>query len=133
MTKQNINTVIVILVIAVFYGILHVAGITCPIRFVTGISCPGCGMTRAWLSLLKGDLEQAFHYHPLFFLPPVCMVIYLCRKHISQNSRKYLWYFFIFLIFGAYFIRLLNPEDQIVTAQPEISLPARIILKLLSR
>ena len=43
--------------ILIFCGIpilLYVTGIGCPIKFWTGVSCPGCGMTRAWLAALSG-------------------------------------------------------------------------------
>ena len=44
--RQNISA---LFTIAVFYLILEsVFGITCPILFLTGISCAGCGMSRAW-------------------------------------------------------------------------------------
>ena len=42
----------------------------CPFRFFFGISCPGCGMTRALLAALRLDFAAAFSYHPLFFLLP---------------------------------------------------------------
>lgn len=35
-------------------------GIPCPIRLLTGLRCPGCGMTRMALCLLHGDLRGAF-------------------------------------------------------------------------
>ena len=35
-------------------------GIPCPIHLVTGLRCPGCGMTRMALCLLRGDLRGAF-------------------------------------------------------------------------
>lgn len=37
----------------------------CPFRHLTGYSCPGCGMTRACVSLAHGDLGASFYYHPL--------------------------------------------------------------------
>jgi hypothetical protein len=37
----------------------------CPTAFFLGIPCPGCGMTRAALALLHGDLRAAFGFHPL--------------------------------------------------------------------
>ncbi len=55
-----------ILGIALFYLLLESLGITCPIKFCTGISCAGCGMSRAWLALLRGDLGAAVSFHPLF-------------------------------------------------------------------
>lgn len=41
----------------------------CIFRKVTGVPCPGCGMTRAHLAVLHLDLQGAFFYHPLWFLP----------------------------------------------------------------
>ena len=60
----------------------------CPIRLVTGVSCAGCGMTRAWLSVLRLDLRQAFYYHPLFLLPPVGAALWLCRKKLPRKFLK---------------------------------------------
>jgi hypothetical protein len=37
----------------------------CPVAIVTGHPCPGCGLTRATLALLHGDLHEAMHLHPL--------------------------------------------------------------------
>ncbi|MBC8544660.1 MAG: DUF2752 domain-containing protein [Clostridia bacterium] len=40
---------------------------SCVIRLLTGIPCPGCGLSRAYLALLHGHIADAFYYHPLFF------------------------------------------------------------------
>lgn len=40
----------------------------CPSAALFGIPCPGCGLTRATLALLHGDLAGAFHFHPLVFV-----------------------------------------------------------------
>lgn len=40
----------------------------CPIALVTGVACPGCGMTRAMVALVHGDLGAAWSFHPLFGL-----------------------------------------------------------------
>jgi hypothetical protein len=37
----------------------------CPIAIVTGHPCPGCGLTRATMALLDGDLQEAMRLHPL--------------------------------------------------------------------
>ena len=39
----------------------------CVFYSVTGLYCPGCGGTRAILSLLDGEFVQSFLYHP--FVP----------------------------------------------------------------
>lgn len=36
----------------------------CPSRLLAGVACPGCGMTRACLALVRGDLLLAWHHHP---------------------------------------------------------------------
>lgn len=55
-------------VIVAAYGLLFALGGTCPIKAVLGISCPGCGMTRACLHAVRLDLAAAFYYHPLWVL-----------------------------------------------------------------
>jgi hypothetical protein len=37
----------------------------CPFKRVTGLPCPGCGATRAAVSLLQGDLSGAVAWNPL--------------------------------------------------------------------
>jgi hypothetical protein len=53
-------------------GALHVwvppegaAFILCPLRRATGLPCPGCGMTRAFSHLAKGEWSAAVRDHPL--------------------------------------------------------------------
>lgn len=40
-------------------------GIPCVFHGVTGLYCPGCGLTRALQACLQGDIEQAFRYNVL--------------------------------------------------------------------
>ncbi|NJL01839.1 MAG: DUF2752 domain-containing protein [Spirulinaceae cyanobacterium SM2_1_0] len=37
----------------------------CPFRALTGIPCPGCGMTRSFLAMSHGDFVGAASYHAL--------------------------------------------------------------------
>lgn len=46
----------------------------CPFALMTGIACPGCGMTRAASNLIRGDLGAAIGYHPLIPLITVLAV-----------------------------------------------------------
>lgn len=44
---------------------------TCPLLHATGIPCPGCGLTRATLLLLRGDFRASLTYHafaPVFLI-----------------------------------------------------------------
>jgi Protein of unknown function (DUF2752) len=59
-------------------GVLTLAGVFafivverlpfCPMATVLGIPCPGCGLTRASLALLHGDVRGALALHPLVFV-----------------------------------------------------------------
>lgn len=37
---------------------------TCLLKLATGVPCPACGMTRATLRLLRGDLVGSLAMHP---------------------------------------------------------------------
>ncbi|MEU4563613.1 DUF2752 domain-containing protein [Actinoplanes sp. NPDC023936] len=39
----------------------------CPLRTLTGIPCPACGLTTAAIAIVRGDLAGAFHANPLIF------------------------------------------------------------------
>jgi len=43
----------------------------CPFFRLTGVPCPGCGLTRACSALLRGDVQTAIKFHafaPVFIL-----------------------------------------------------------------
>lgn len=59
--------------------------IPCPWKALLGIPCPGCGMTRAWLSVLRLDLAGAFRLHPMFWSVPVMALWWLLEGNLSRN------------------------------------------------
>jgi hypothetical protein len=36
----------------------------CTFKRITGVGCPGCGLTRSFISLAHGDLGAAWRYNP---------------------------------------------------------------------
>lgn len=63
----------------------------CLFKNTVGIPCPGCGMTRALLSVLKGDLITAFYYHPLWVVVILYPVVYVIFKIIKPQEEFEMW------------------------------------------
>lgn len=60
----------------------------CPFHRLTGLSCPGCGGTRAVQALLAGDVLAACRFN-LFLIPSVLMLLaeYL-REAVAFIRRR---------------------------------------------
>ena len=118
------------LVLAAYVLLLHIFGIHCPIRYLTGISCPGCGMTRACLSLVRLDVTAALVYHPLVFLvPPAAVALFVLHRRGKRRALRILLYVLIAAFVAVYLWRMLWERGDIVVFAPERSLPARIIAR----
>lgn len=74
-------------IIVAFVLIMAMSNISCLIKKVTGIVCPGCGMTRAYISLLHFDFAKAFEYHKMFWSVPVIYVYFLFDGRIFKNKN----------------------------------------------
>ncbi|HVM90207.1 MAG TPA: DUF2752 domain-containing protein [Puia sp.] len=49
---------------------LETAQSLCPFKMLTGLPCPGCGITKSMVFLYEGNLHKSFYYH--LFGPFVC-------------------------------------------------------------
>ena len=62
----------------------------CPFFRVTGVPCPGCGLSRATTLLLKGDLAGSLRFHafaPIFLLAIVALFLsILLPKSMVQSA-----------------------------------------------
>ena len=125
--KKCVDAAIVVLAIVILYVFFHIAGIGCLIKFLTGISCPGCGMTRAWISMLRFHFKKAFFYHPLVLLPIPGALIFLLKYRLNTKVYKTLVYLMIVIFLTAYFIRMAQDGNGIVVFEPENGLVYRIL------
>jgi hypothetical protein len=85
--------------------------VLCPLRAVTGIPCPSCGLTRALAHLERGHLDQALKYHPfspLILLLALALFILLLLELVThqgiifnplKNRRNIYLFFAIVVIF----------------------------------
>ncbi|MCS6899723.1 MAG: DUF2752 domain-containing protein [Myxococcales bacterium] len=98
----------------IFLGLLP-----CPLAFTLHLPCPGCGMTRATLALLRGDLGGMLRFHPLAPLILLFLGSYLggnalgfviqgrwgwVDERLGPRSNALLWGFLL-LVLGVWLAR----------------------------
>ena len=132
--KQS-NVVTIMGIVALVYLIVtrinpEYGFIQCPFHFITGYSCPGCGMTRATVEIVKGDLIASWQWHPFgifFFVFATSFTLYHVYRAITKRvpnlpfevvARRYskpIWFglFTGILVFGA--VRLILELTGILT------------------
>ena len=107
--EKNIWILILFILIAFLLFVLNIP-VTCIFKSVTGISCPSCGMTRAFLSILHFNFVDAFFLNvlsiPLFLFIIFSIIIMIIE--IFKNKFEYIpklirflgkyWYIFIILL-----------------------------------
>lgn len=102
--KNNKNKKEKIFLIFFFFFLsvlILISQIKCPIRLIFHIYCPGCGITRMFISLIKLDFYQAFRYNPLvFIIIPIIIINNFFVKNLK--IKKIIWYILIILciVFG---------------------------------
>jgi hypothetical protein len=60
----------------------------CPVAGLLGIPCPGCGMSRAGVALLRGQFSLAWQLHPLIFLVVPLLLGVVGAWLAPQMSRR---------------------------------------------
>ena len=64
----------------------------CLFHTMTGWYCPGCGGTRAFRYLLRGEWFQSFRYHPLILYTALVMTLEIVTFLAAKTSgRNYLY------------------------------------------
>lgn len=65
-------------------GFLYIGSLplphTCTFKNLTGIPCPGCGLSHSLVEAVRGDLKQSFDYHHLGLLT----LIYVLAQFIYR-------------------------------------------------
>ncbi len=56
----------------------------CPVKLLTGLSCPSCGVQRAFHALLNGNVGEALSYNYFFILS----IPYLLLVCVSLALKK---------------------------------------------
>ena len=96
------------------YGVLfYCLDIGCVFLRITGIPCPGCGMTRAAMALMEYNFASAFYYHPAIYIliPVVPFCIFAPKPYFGSKKRQNIFIVVTAcIVFGIYLYRLLTPS-----------------------
>jgi len=60
----------------------------CPFLHITGIPCPGCGLTRATYFLLRGDFRDAMKFHAFAPVVVIGLVVVGIAGVLPENARQ---------------------------------------------
>ena len=97
----------IIVLLGLAYGCFaDITGISvpCPVRYLTGVLCPGCGITTLFLSVAHGDLHSAKQANAFIFytLASAYRFLLLWRDCITQQSLFFSQQIFNAVIFGCF-------------------------------
>ena len=126
--KKARDLLVIFFALAAYCVIATVADLSCIIKTLTGISCPGCGMTRACLALLRLDFSAALYYHPLsiylIIAIPIMIVLYLRDQ---DKLCKFILIISAIIMLAVYFYRFLIVRTPVLKFAPENGLFPRLI------
>lgn len=82
----------------------------CPYKSNLGIDCPGCGLQRSFIELLKGNIWESIQLYPAL-LPMIFMFTFLVAhiKFQFKHGAAILKWTFIscwVIILGNYFLKM---------------------------
>ena len=85
-----------IVLIIIFFTFMQIKyGTVCYFYALTKFRCPACGLTRATISLLKGNWKAAFSYNPTVLLWLSTIGLFAVDRYFHKLKFKVFPYFFI--------------------------------------
>ncbi len=89
--KQDLKTVALIgSGLLVLFTIMYVTfGTNCISVWLTGMPCPGCGLTRAGLAVLRFDFVEAWEMNPFIYAIGVYVVVVLIYRYLFNKKWKF--------------------------------------------
>ena len=102
MSKKDFIILFLITGIAFILSLLSIR--ICPFFNIFKIPCPGCGLTRSFKYLLKGQIITSLNYNILGIIIPIIILIYLIfiifgkKKKIDYFIKKHQKVFIILAI-----------------------------------
>jgi len=87
--KTNCIMLLIGTIYLIWYRLTHL-GIPCVFHLVTGLYCPGCGISRMFLALSHFDFAEAFRYNCfVLILLPYGVFIYVRHNVYAIMGKVY--------------------------------------------
>lgn len=86
----------------------------CPFKQFSGLDCPGCGIQRSILALMKGDLLMSFKLYPA--TGPIIGLLVFTLVHLKFDFKngafviKMLYLFIAIIIVINYIYKIINHQ-----------------------
>ena len=119
--KNRIYAIILIICIFSILYIFTISNVNCVFKSITHLSCPACGLTRAFISLYNLNIISALKYNILLVPILVMLIISLillvfdiifgtdkCIKLYNRLFTKYYVIIFIALIISMVYNNIMN-------------------------
>ena len=118
--SKRLSKIIIFLFLFFILILIVLKQYQCPIKFVFGLSCPTCGITRAILSALQLDFTKAFSYHIFWPIVVVGLIAYTLYKlkilKVNRNLMIIILCIICTINLGYYFYRLFNNSEIVYFA-----------------
>lgn len=81
--KEKIGISVAYIAVVAVFAAFHWP---CVFQFLFHVPCPGCGMTRAVLALLRGEFSAAFEYHAMVWSLPLLYIYFWCDGALFRKK-----------------------------------------------
>ncbi len=89
--------------------------LTCPSKYFFHFDCPGCGLQRSILALIKGDFVRSLQLYPATI--PILFLIFYTILHLKFDFKsgaqviKYIYLFTSIIVFIFYLYKIITHKN----------------------
>ena len=112
--KKHSSLIQAILFVVVGVTVFFVFKLPCPSQYLFGVSCPGCGITRAFLAVFSGDIALAFKMHPFWIALIPCVVVGFILHFTKKEKAFYIFTVSALVVYiGVWIVRLILGDSVV--------------------
>lgn len=85
MRKRLLVSGALVALLLAYYLLVKVTGVGIPCLFnkVTGLKCPGCGITHMYMAMLELDFYKAFKHNPYVFVIQPILYYFIIKEYLD--------------------------------------------------